>query len=149
MVIYKITNVLNGMIYVGQTQFTAEKRFKQHAKADSYIGAAIREYGAENFTVEVLETCQTREQADEREIFFIKKFDCMFPNGYNRTEGDSFNGCKKSPFRKFIQMNNDEHAREADDWLIAKSPTAYRIFRFLVSEVVFTSVLIMYGCVKS
>lgn len=41
---------------------------------------------------------------------------------------------KKSPYRKWTQMNNDEHAREADDWLVAHSPTAYRIFKFLVSN---------------
>jgi len=41
---------------------------------------------------------------------------------------------KKSPYRKWTQMNNDEHAREADDWLVAHSPSAYRIFKFLVSN---------------
>jgi hypothetical protein len=45
-----------------------------------------------------------------------------------------YNERKKSPYRKWIQMNNDEYAREAEDWLIAKSPAAYRIFRFLVSN---------------
>lgn len=45
-----------------------------------------------------------------------------------------YNERKKSPYRKWIQMNNDEHAREADDWLIANSPAAYRIFRFLVAN---------------
>lgn len=41
---------------------------------------------------------------------------------------------KKSPYRKWVQMNNDEHAREADDWLVAHSPSAYRIFKFLVAN---------------
>lgn len=45
-----------------------------------------------------------------------------------------YNERKKSPYRKWIQMNNDEYAREADDWLIANSPAAYRIFRFLVAN---------------
>ena len=45
-----------------------------------------------------------------------------------------YNERKKSPYRKWIQMNNDEHAREANDWLIAHSPAAYRIFRFLVTN---------------
>ena len=31
-------------------------------------------------------------------------------------------------------MNNDEQAYNADDWLISKSPAAYRIFKFLVSN---------------
>ena len=45
-----------------------------------------------------------------------------------------YNESKKSPFRKWIQMNNDEQAYNADDWLISKSPAAYRIFKFLVSN---------------
>ena len=45
-----------------------------------------------------------------------------------------YNESKKSPFRKWVQMNNDENSYEAEDWLVAKSPTAYRILRFLVSS---------------
>lgn len=45
-----------------------------------------------------------------------------------------YNERKKSPYRKWIQMNNDKYAREADDWLVAKSPSAYRIFKFLVAN---------------
>lgn len=45
-----------------------------------------------------------------------------------------YNERKKSPYRKWIQMNNDENARKADDWLIANSPVAYRIFKFLVEN---------------
>jgi predicted GIY-YIG superfamily endonuclease len=53
MYVYQITNKLNGKIYVGQTKFSVEKRFKQHAKANSVIGCAIRKYGIENFTEKV------------------------------------------------------------------------------------------------
>lgn len=44
------------------------------------------------------------------------------------------NMSKKSPFRKWVQMNSDEYACRADDWLIANSPAAYRIFKFLISH---------------
>ena len=87
MIVYKLTNTDNGKIYVGQTKFTVEKRFKEHSKAESLIGYAIRKHGAEKFLLEVLEVCETREEACELEIFFIEKFDCMAPNGYNLTEG--------------------------------------------------------------
>ena len=87
MIVYKLTNIYNGKIYVGQTKFSVEKRFKEHAKADSLIGYAIRKHGAEHFLLEVLETCETREEAYELEIFFIEKFNCMAPNGYNLTKG--------------------------------------------------------------
>ncbi len=85
--VYKITNLINEKIYVGQTKFSVKKRFKEHAKADSLIGRAIRKYGEEYFDYEVIETCETREEAYELEIYFIQHFNCMTPNGYNLTEG--------------------------------------------------------------
>ena len=91
MIVYKITNLDNGKIYVGQTKFTVDKRFKEHAKSESYIGKAIRKYGEEQFDLEVLATCETREEAYELEIAFIEFFDCMAPNGYNLTAGGLHN----------------------------------------------------------
>lgn len=41
---------------------------------------------------------------------------------------------KKSPYKKWIQVNNSQEAYKVEDWLVAKSPTAYRIFRFLASN---------------
>ena len=39
---------------------------------------------------------------------------------------------KKSPFRNFVQVNKDYW--KAEDWLIGKSPIAYRIFKFLITN---------------
>ncbi|MBQ3441683.1 MAG: GIY-YIG nuclease family protein [Selenomonadaceae bacterium] len=87
-VIYKITNQLDGKSYVGQTTRTIEERFKEHAKCKTtYIGNAIRAHGVENFSIEVIEECDTREQLNEREIFWIVTLNCKHPNGYNLTEG--------------------------------------------------------------
>ena len=86
-VIYKITNKFNCKDYIGQTVQTLKERFKQHTKADSVIGHAIRKYGRKNFTIEVIEECETREQLNEREIFWIAFFNCKVPNGYNYTDG--------------------------------------------------------------
>lgn len=59
-VIYKVTNRLDGKIYIGQTRVSVKKRFKEHARADSLLGKAIRKDGIENFIAEVLEECETR-----------------------------------------------------------------------------------------
>ena len=58
--IYKITNILNNKPYVGQTCQPIEKRFLQHSKANSPLGDAMRQCGLENFTIEVIETCETQ-----------------------------------------------------------------------------------------
>lgn len=39
---------------------------------------------------------------------------------------------KKSPYDNWIQLNKD--AYKAEDWLMAKSPIAYRIFKFLMNN---------------
>lgn len=86
-IIYQVTNKLNGKIYVGQTTRTLEERFAAHSKADSLLGRDIREFGEENFTKEVIEECETPDQLNEREIFWIAELDCKFPNGYNTMNG--------------------------------------------------------------
>ena len=59
--IYKITNKVNGKVYIGQTtQYPPEKRFNEHkckAKNGSkdYIYRSMREHGIENFTFEIID----------------------------------------------------------------------------------------------
>ena len=93
-VIYKITNTLNGKLYVGKTTTPLNQRMASHRCADTVIGKAIRKHGWENFNVEVLEECETPEQLNEREIFWIAYFNCKFPNGYNLTDGGEGGGSK-------------------------------------------------------
>lgn len=95
--IYKITNRVNGKVYIGQTRFTVEHRFKQHLKNYNVehrtqpLYMAFAKYGIENFKVSTLEECPIN-KLDEKEIFWIAKYD-SFKNGYNATLGGS-KGCK-------------------------------------------------------
>ena len=88
--IYKITNTLNRKPYIGKTKQKLEKRMAQHRfnskKGSIGLGAAIRKYGWDNFTVEVLEICPI-EKLSEREIFWITELNSKSPNGYNLTDG--------------------------------------------------------------
>ena len=60
MIIYKITNLLDGKIYVGQTKKTLEKRIEQHKhNKHSCIGKAIHDFGLENFSYEIIEECSS------------------------------------------------------------------------------------------
>lgn len=87
MVIYKITNLLNEKIYIGQTKQPIEKRFLQHSKANSPLGQAMRECGLENFTIEIVERCKNQNELNEREKFWIKVLRSKSPNGYNLSNG--------------------------------------------------------------
>ena len=88
-VIYKITCITNGKIYVGQTTLTIQERFNVHSKTDSLLGKDIRSFGKENFKIEVIEEGENADQLNERERFWIKEFDCKFPHGYNTMNGGS------------------------------------------------------------
>ena len=95
--IYKITNSVNGKVYIGQTVKSAKERFREHkyfaTRPDfrhcKYLHNAIAKYGAENFTLEVVEECP-KELLDEREIYWIDKYD-SYNNGYNLTIGGGGN----------------------------------------------------------
>ncbi len=87
--IYKITNKLNGKPYVGQTRRKIERRFIEHSKAKTPLGTAMKNCGTENFTIEIIEECETQEQANKRERFWIKVLKCKIPNGYNQKDGGS------------------------------------------------------------
>jgi group I intron endonuclease len=98
MVIYLITNKVNGKKYVGQHCGTKDSRWKQHLAAalkledPKPLYAAMRKYGVENFTYEVLEVLgknANEELLDEREKHFIKEYNTFIGNGqgYNLTLG--------------------------------------------------------------
>lgn len=92
-VIYVITNKLNGKQYVGQTIQKLSVRLSRHRNDKRPgISQAIQKYGWENFSVEVLEECKSREKLNEREIFWIAKLNTKTPNGYNLTTGGKGGG---------------------------------------------------------
>ncbi len=104
MYIYVYTNKINGHQYVGQTN-NLRKRFNGH-KSDSFntkshsynypLHAAIRKYGIDQFSFEVLEEVETQQEADEREKYWIKKLRSHISDGgYNITFGGD--GCSKMP----------------------------------------------------
>ena len=88
--IYQITNDINGKIYIGKTEFSIEKRFKEHCQ-DAFrdrnekrpLYAAMRKYGIEHFHIELIEETDSPE---EREVFWIEN-KRSFKNGYNATVG--------------------------------------------------------------
>ena len=81
--IYKITNLINGKSYIGQS-IHIERRWGEHCQpsAKSLIGKAIQKYGKEKFSFQVLEEC-TPDLLDEREEYYIHLYNSVIPNGYN------------------------------------------------------------------
>lgn len=94
--IYCIKNNVNGLKYIGQTAKGIKNRFKQHIDlAISYdspclIHKAIREYGAEAFSCELIESAKSRKELDELEIKFIAEHGTLYPGGYNMQIGGGY-----------------------------------------------------------
>ena len=86
-VIYLIWNKINGKRYVGQTIQSLAKRMTQHKCGYLCVDRAIQKYRFENFIYGIIETCETQEQLNEREKFWIVALHCKSPNGYNCTDG--------------------------------------------------------------
>ena len=91
--IYLITNNITNQKYVGKTIHTLEHRFEQHCHDtnNTYIDNAIKAYGCENFSIELLKSC---EDSDWKywETFYIKKLHSHWTSGgYNLSMGGDFN----------------------------------------------------------
>lgn len=89
--IYKITNKLNGKIYIGKTIYTIEKRWNEHKscvlhnREKTPLHIAMQKYGCDNFTIEQIEECSD-DIVNEKEIYWIAYYN-SYHNGYNATLG--------------------------------------------------------------
>ena len=86
--IYKITNKINGKIYVGQSNDIYRRFYEHQTKGTSSripVDVAIQKYGKDKFSYEVLEECSINE-LNQKETFWIKKLNAI-KDGYNCSEG--------------------------------------------------------------
>ena len=91
MFIYKITNKINNKVYIGQTVRPITDRFKRHINdainnnLDTHFARAIRKYGAENFSVELIDTAINQDELNQKEQYWIQYYDSVHL-GYNETD---------------------------------------------------------------
>ena len=85
--VYKHTSPSGG-VYIGITSDYPLARWRNGRGYDccEVMNKAIKKYGWENFTHEILEKGLSLKKAWEREKYYINKFD-SFGNGYNADEG--------------------------------------------------------------
>lgn len=110
MVIYKITNSMNDKVYIGQTIRTIESRFARHINdAFGHVNSrlklhrAMRKYGSDKFSIEKIDEATSQNELNEKEQYWIAKYDSM-KHGYNMTEGgdggNTYKGRTKSQMKE-------------------------------------------------
>lgn len=100
--IYKITNLINNKIYIGQSK-QIEVRWQQHKTSNKHyaIYNAFKKYGIDNFKFEIIEECP-EDILNEREKYWIKFYNSLSPNGYNMTLGGD--SCGHEQLEKSVQQ---------------------------------------------
>lgn len=92
--IYKITNIKNNKSYIGQSS-NIELRWITHLidsinnSGYSLIDKALHTVGNYNFKLETIEECPI-EQLNEKEKYYIQKYNTIYPNGYNKQSGGKY-----------------------------------------------------------
>lgn len=99
--IYKITNLINEKVYIGQTTTTIDHRWGQHKtyrNKRNNLYSALDKYGIDNFKIEEIShyTRNTKEKLiqilNKKEIYYIAKYNSTNPDfGYNISIGGNSN----------------------------------------------------------
>lgn len=96
MIIYKAINKINGKVYIGLTTKSLEWRIMKHRQDHNrpnvhkaYLYRAMRKYGFENFTWEVIDTATSLKELHDKEKYWIEYYGSFNDKskGYNSTSG--------------------------------------------------------------
>ena len=132
--IYKIVKKENGKTYIGQSN-DIERRIKEHQyKVDIPVELAIKKYGIDAFTYEVVEECSL-EQLDEREIYWIEYYNTYKGFGYNCNPGGGNNRSENNGRTKltnedvaYIRECYDAHLRRKEVYKLFKDKITFSSF---------------------
>ena len=93
-IIYKITNKVNGKIYIGLTKQKLQSRFRGHLsdarkalKNDGrvcYFQNALLKYGKENFILEQIDQADTKEELCRKEEYWISYYNRIIGRNWKR-----------------------------------------------------------------
>lgn len=114
MIIYKTTNLINGKIYVGKDSINNP----DYLGSGLILNRAIKKYGIHNFKKIILEQCNTSQELDEKEKYWIKELNSTDKRiGYNiakgGTGGDTFTN--QPPYKKALMLSKLKSKRHLWD----------------------------------
>lgn len=127
MIIYKITNNITNLSYIGYTKFSINERWFQHytralrENKNRKFYNAIRKYGVGVWDVETIDIANSNDEAKSKEIFYIEKYN-SYNKGYNATRGGDGNNA-------IVMSIESNQARSKKLKGIKKSPSTIKKFR--------------------
>ena len=151
--IYKITNIQNNKIYIGQTIRPVQERFRRHLNdalhgiLDTHFARAIRKYGEDSFQIEIIDTATTQDELNIKEQYWIQHYNSVV-NGYNET--DAISKCGGNTYKSKTKEEMEiikEKIRETK--IGSKNPMARKIKRIDIEtgeEIIFDTII---ACAKS
>lgn len=88
-----MTNLITNKIYIGLTTRELDIRIRDHYDASKnknfVFMRALRKYKKEDWKWEIIDNASTIEELEIKEVYWIKFFNSLLPNGYNSKEGGS------------------------------------------------------------
>lgn len=144
MIIYKITNKINGKIYIGITTVTLEQRWKQHIQygktCDRHLYNSMRKYGIENFTIEEIDNTDNFKELGELERYYIKLYNSQDSLlGYNITAGGESNQLDGNPRAK-LKVEDVVQIREIYSYGELRCKECWKLFEDRISYSAFQKI---------
>ena len=129
--IYKIINKINNKVYIGQTIRPVEQRFHRYItdalsnRLDTHLARAIRFYGKDNFSFEIIDQASNQEELTEKEYFWITEYNSV-NEGYNET--NSKNKCGGNTYsQKTPEEINQIASKIRESKIGGKNPNAVKV----------------------
>jgi len=118
--IYKIENIINGKVYIGQS-INIYKRWSEHKRnlnnvnnkhPNDYLQKSWDKYGRDNFTFEIIEKCSVA-NIDEKEILYIQQYKSHIRTfGYNIELGGCYTKIMSEETKRKISIANKNPSKE-------------------------------------
>ena len=126
--VYKITNTLNGKVYIGQTVDYRKRKvghfsyLRRNAHRNRYLQKSFNKYGESSFKMEIIKECAV-DELDKLEIYYMRKYNSIDKTlGYNMVIGGNTNKSFPDYIRQKMSRSqrgriiSEEHRKRIGKW---------------------------------
>ena len=111
--VYIVTNLIDNKQYIGSHE--TNNLNDRYLGGGVYIKYEVKKLGKQNFKIEILKECENIRDARNLEEFYIKKYNTLIPNGYNKSKSGGI--CGKSDWN-----HSDESIKKIKESHIGQIP---------------------------